>query len=215
MNTTETKKIIAILCGAGGKGNLTEMTIPVWHEALKDLDYPDVEAAAMTWATTRKYWPFPVEIRTLALRSTLNLAADAYDAWTRVQTMHRKNQRPDVLDYATREALRKVGGLPALILADDPTWIRRDFIAAYDGAVQEAITPATIAALRDGSTTLKGLPTNATPEHQGPLQRESENYVDTGNRIVIVDNDTTVGEYATGKPRRRIGDSIGKRVRDD
>ena len=71
-------------------------------------------------------------------------------------------------------------------MADDPTWIRRDFIAAYDGAVQDAITPATIASLRDGSATLKGLPTNATPEHQGPLQRESENYVDTGDRSELI-----------------------------
>jgi hypothetical protein len=205
MTKGETAKMLLLLVGAYGDSRLSEMTSTVFHEALKDLDYPAVEAAAMTWATTEKFWPSPVEIRILALRGILNLAADAYEAWTRVEAMERKQQTTSTLDYATREALRRVGGQPALRTANDPTWIRRDFIAAYDGAVQDAITPATIASLRDGSATLKGLP-HATPEHQGAPRIEPAT---EGAAILIVDKGTTVPGYTTEKHRRRIGKPAG------
>jgi len=145
MNKAETGKIIAILVGAGGRSDVTEMTIPVWQQALVDLPYHLVEQAAMEWTRDRKYWPYPAELREIVARNLIGLPADAGEAWERILTMLRERRGTTALDPATKVALDRIGGYAAVHQADDLTWLRKEFSQTFATAKIMASQPEALA----------------------------------------------------------------------
>lgn len=150
MNRHETGKLVALMVGAYPWVQVNDLTVPTWHDALADVPYEEAELAMRDWIRNDPRPPGAAGIRQRALRPLLALPSSAFAAWATVEEMLRTRSSPASLDVATRRAVATIGGWALLNRTDDLTWLRRDFIAVYDGAVQEVLEPRTVAALRAG-----------------------------------------------------------------
>lgn len=187
MNEEQAAQIVAILLGAAPHVSLNDMVVPVWHDALKDLPYEPAQEAARVWCRTRRHFPYPVEIRELVAETALGYPITAEAAWAGVaQRMAGKVQTSD-LPATTRAAMNATGGLSRYMLTDDPTWIRKEFLAAYDATMREAISVERLA------------PALQAALSPGPLKRATDALaaqVTTPRRRRPMGGDESLAEYA-------------------
>lgn len=195
MNQDDTKRIIAILAGAGGRANLTDMTVPVWTDALADLPYDLVQEAAREWTREHRHWPYPVEIRELVAKRALGTRLTAERAWQDVTQSLRAGLNSTILDTTTRVAVRACGGWGAFVNADDLTWLRKDFLTAYKAALTDTISPnALMPAIEDRQRALEaGRQTFGLKPGAGNVRAAAERIVEQAKPAITAAKGATNG----------------------
>lgn len=127
--------VIAALCETFGREASKATTYGYWL-GLSDLSLSSVKDAATKAIRSCKFMPTPAELRELA--GVTNATDRALLAWAAVEKAAPLGsyKSVDFDDPLINAAIRSMGGWPAILektQQDFDTWVRKDFIAAYQG----------------------------------------------------------------------------------
>lgn len=138
MKLSETAEIYTMLAAfAPDRTDVDERSaIAIWHSAIGDLPADVMHGAVHAWFRSHKWFPFPAELRELAVRSLAGLPSPQ-DAWLDAQRLARERTvfRWDAGHPAVVDALRDIGGARAVNESTALHHTRRDFLDAYAARV--------------------------------------------------------------------------------
>jgi len=132
---TEFSTVIAALCETFCKEASEATHIGYWW-ALQDLELVDVKRAAIRAMRESRFMPAASELRELA--GVARPTDRALLAWAAVEKAASLGsyKSVDFDDPLINAAIRSMGGWPAILEKTQPdfdTWVRKDFLAAYQG----------------------------------------------------------------------------------
>lgn len=138
MNKQEFSKVAATLKACYTRDNFLPDTVSmtVWYEALKDIDYETVKKAAMAHIQTSPYPPTIADIRLKAVE-TVSPKSDWSDGWGQVR---KAISRYGMWDYSgamasfdeyTAEAVNRIGW-EAICMSENIDTTRAQFRQAYE-----------------------------------------------------------------------------------
>jgi hypothetical protein len=133
--------VIAALSETFGR-DASEATVYGYWLGLNDLPIDSVKDAASRALRSCKFMPTPAELRELA--GIANVSDRALLAWSAVEKASSLGayKSVDFDDPLINAAIRSMGGWPAILdksQQDFDTWVRKDFIAAYQGFMRAGV----------------------------------------------------------------------------
>lgn len=146
MNEAEAAKMVAILQAHEPKHPTTPATITMWAWAFEDVPYPAAMIGVRAWVKTRKWFPFPTELRGLIAEQLTGLPATD-TAWGLVQERMRATYPgqpapPWEVHRIVIEATERLGGVGALRMSNQPAKDQDRFSELYN-AMRERVLQET------------------------------------------------------------------------
>lgn len=175
MKIHEANELLLRLFAASPHIKVNPGTAKVWAMTLDDVPYPLAAAAVDRWLRECKGFPYPVEIRELAVEARTGLPAPEA-AWllacerANLPAGHPDLSRPWEVPAAVLNAVHSLGGIRVIRESTAPERLRRDFLAAYAASHRAAVMAYDFgrAALPDG---MLSSPEGRTPPHRGESER--------------------------------------------
>ena len=87
MTREETKTVLAMIATVYPKNllsEITDMTVNVWYELLKDLPYDVIQAATTAWLTTNRYPPTISDLRGFVFREVSSNNDTPEQEWNKI-----------------------------------------------------------------------------------------------------------------------------------